>query len=227
MTIGHTCASGVPWMETRSGTPVNIFDPDPGTIRLADIAWGLARLPRFNGQTCLPWNVAAHSLLAEHLAPPGTPDDARLAILLHDAHEYVTGDIITPVKQALAAYFDLDIVSDLSRNIQRAIHIAAGIIASPDLSRDAIKTADMTALALERRELVQASGRDWGIPLPDVSRLRLERRWCSSKYARRDFTARCRTLIQRCGTIPAETFIAGLYRPQSRQPDQGASEETA
>src|SRR5690606_34633187 len=85
------------WVLTHSGQKVDLLDPDPSTIRLEDIAWHLAHINRFTGGA--PWSVAAHSILTVRLAHDAnlTPYQ-RLWLLLHDAHEYVTGDIPHPMK---------------------------------------------------------------------------------------------------------------------------------
>ena len=89
-----------------SGRRLDLIDPSPLDVEIADIAHGLARVARWNGQTRGPeiFSVAQHSLLVEAMfaaADAGAPRAARLAALLHDAPEYVIGDMISPFKAAI------------------------------------------------------------------------------------------------------------------------------
>src|SRR6201996_9413310 len=94
------------WQRMLSGRRLNLIDPSPLDIEIADIAHGLARVARWNGQTSGPhvFSVAQHTLLVEAVMREKTPRiDAtyRLAALLHDAPEYVIGDMISPFKAVL------------------------------------------------------------------------------------------------------------------------------
>src|SRR5438128_8875636 len=94
------------WQRMLSGRRLDLLDPSPLDIEIEDIAHGLARVARWNGQTKGPhaFSVAQHSLLVENLTAmlePAVDRDARLAALLHDAPEYVIGDMISPFKAAL------------------------------------------------------------------------------------------------------------------------------
>jgi hypothetical protein len=81
---------------------INLLHPKPSDIRLEDIAYGLAHLPRFNGQTTFVYSVAHHSMLVAKLAQRMFGDDATVrAAFLHDAAEAYIGDVISPVKWAL------------------------------------------------------------------------------------------------------------------------------
>ena len=102
------------WQRMLSGRRLDLLDPTPLDIEIEDIAHGLAFVARWNGQTQgdFAYSVAEHSLLVEmiyHRLCPGSPVKWRLAALLHDAPEYVIGDMISPVKAAMGAgYGDLD-----------------------------------------------------------------------------------------------------------------------
>src|SRR5918999_1647585 len=91
------------WQRMLSGRRLDLLNPSPLDVEIEDIAHGLARVARWNGQTVGPhiFSVAQHSLLVEaiaaHLDRDLTPS-ARLTILLHDAPEYVIGDVISPFK---------------------------------------------------------------------------------------------------------------------------------
>src|ERR1700756_5230806 len=94
------------WQRMLSGRRLDLIDPSPLDVEIGDIAHGLARVARWNGQTRGPeiFSVAQHSLLVEALfaaAEVSPPAQARLAALLHDAPEYVIGDMISPFKAAI------------------------------------------------------------------------------------------------------------------------------
>src|SRR5436309_6343471 len=104
MTAGKTSpkqAKAAPraWQRMLSGRRLDLLDPSPLDIEMADIAHGLARVARWNGQTegAHIFSVAQHSLLVEQMAQQRMPLDrkSRLAALLHDAPEYVIGDMIS------------------------------------------------------------------------------------------------------------------------------------
>src|SRR5699024_9086940 len=115
------------WQRMLSGRRLDLLDPTPLDIEIEDIAHGLAFVARWNGQTHGDWaySVAEHSLLVEHIHARDNPDAApgwRLAALLHDAPEYVIGDMISPVKAALGpGYADLDV------RLAEAIHRRFGL----------------------------------------------------------------------------------------------------
>jgi 5'-deoxynucleotidase YfbR-like HD superfamily hydrolase len=94
------------WQRMLSGRRLDLIDPSPLDVEIADIAHGLARVARWNGQTRGPeiFSVAQHSLLVDAIFSAGAPHAGRgerLAALLHDAPEYVIGDMISPFKAAI------------------------------------------------------------------------------------------------------------------------------
>src|SRR5471030_756120 len=96
------------WQRMLSGRRLDLLDPSPMDIEIDDIAHGLARVARWNGQTLgqHAFSVAQHTLLVEDIARLIAPDlgpQGRLAVLLHDAPEYVIGDMISPFKALLGA----------------------------------------------------------------------------------------------------------------------------
>ena len=100
------------WQRMLSGRRLDLIDPSPLDVEIADIAHGLARVARWNGQTRGPeiFSVAQHSLLVEAIfaaEAPAPPRAARLAALLHDAPEYVIGDMISPFKAAIGGDYKL------------------------------------------------------------------------------------------------------------------------
>jgi 5'-deoxynucleotidase YfbR-like HD superfamily hydrolase len=120
-----------------SGRRLDLIDPSPVDIEIADIAHGLARVARWNGQTRGPeiFSVAQHSLLVEALFAAGQfspPRQERLAALLHDAPEYVIGDMISPFKAAIGGDY-----KRIEARLQRAIHIRFGLPA--ELTADLVK----------------------------------------------------------------------------------------
>ena len=137
-----------------SGRRLDLLDPSPLDIEIADIAHGLARTARWNGQTHgrHVFSVAQHSLLVEAVARARVPrlDHAtRRALLLHDAPEYVIGDMISPFKAVIG-----DAYKAVERRLLTAIHLRFGLPAElPDASVKLIKAADRGAAALEATRL--------------------------------------------------------------------------
>jgi len=133
-----------------SGRRLDLLDPTPFDIEIEDIAHGLAFVARWNGQTQgeWPYSVAEHSLLVERLftrIDSQASQADRLAALLHDAPEYVIGDMISPVKAAIGpGYKDLDI------RLTAAIHRRFGLPAIlPASLKKRIKQADRISARLE------------------------------------------------------------------------------
>jgi 5'-deoxynucleotidase YfbR-like HD superfamily hydrolase len=98
------------WQRMLSGRRLDLLDPSPLDIEIEDIAHGLARVARWNGQTHGPhiFSVAQHSLLVEAIVPhldSKLAAQARLFILLHDAPEYVIGDMISPFKAVIGSTY--------------------------------------------------------------------------------------------------------------------------
>lgn len=94
------------WQRMLSGRRLDLLAPDPGDIDIQDIAHGLARVARWNGQTLgdSAFSVAQHCCIVADIVEalaPGSAPAARLAALLHDAPEYVIGDLISPFKAAI------------------------------------------------------------------------------------------------------------------------------
>src|SRR5437660_9808047 len=110
------------WQRMLSGRRLDLLDPSALDVEIEDIAHGLARVARWNGQTSGPhiFSVAQHTLLVEAIARRRTSLDqrARLAILLHDAPEYVIGDMITPFKSVLG-----DAYKAVEKRLLAAIHL--------------------------------------------------------------------------------------------------------
>lgn len=136
------------WQRMLSGRRLDLLDPTPVDVEIEDIAHGLSRVARWNGQTAGHWaySVAQHSLLVEAIAgQQGLPERWWLAALLHDAAEYVVGDLVTPFKSAVGLDY-----KDLEDRIGAAIRIRFGLPASlPKTAATVIKRADQAAAWLE------------------------------------------------------------------------------
>ncbi len=137
------------WQRMLSGRRLDLLDPTPLDIEIEDIAHGLAFVARWNGQTRgdWPYSVAEHSLLVEQIFAHQSEQPAkwRLAALLHDAPEYVIGDMISPVKAAVGpGYGELDL------RLTAAVHLRFGLPAViPAPIKKAIKSADRISAWLE------------------------------------------------------------------------------
>jgi hypothetical protein len=161
------------WQRMLSGRRLDLIDPSPLDIEIADIAHGLARVARWNGQTSGAhiFSVAQHTLLVEAVMRAQTPrsdEKLRLAALLHDAPEYVIGDMISPFKAVLGGDYKL-----VEKRLLSAIHIRFGL--PPELNpaiTAQIKNADRGAAYLEATRLAGFSeaearrlfGRDPALP---------------------------------------------------------------
>jgi 5'-deoxynucleotidase YfbR-like HD superfamily hydrolase len=169
------------WQRMLSGRRLDLLDPAPRDIEIEDIAHGLARVARWNGQTvgAHAFSVAQHALLVEEIAATMHPDLSRrwrLAALLHDAPEYVIGDLISPFKAAIG----LDYKAFETRLLE-AIHRRFGLPPLlPDRITMAIKTADRIAAYYEATQLAgftePEANRYFGVPrgVPEALRARLE-----------------------------------------------------
>lgn len=146
------------WQRMLSGRRLDLLDPSPLDIEIEDIARGLSFQARWNGQTRgeHPYSVAEHSLLVEELFAALYPRAAarwRLAALLHDAPEFVIGDMISPVKAAVGPGY-----RELDARLMAAIHLRFGLPAElPVRIKQQIKRADRVSAWLEA---VQIAGFD-------------------------------------------------------------------
>ncbi|MBK5933928.1 hypothetical protein C8N32_10424 [Rhodovulum imhoffii] len=162
------------WQRMLSGRRLDLLDPTPVDIEVEDIAHGLAFVARWNGQTegDYPYSVAEHSLLVEQIFArivPQAPAKWRLAALLHDAPEYVIGDMISPVKAAVGPEYGA-----LDARLAAAIHIRFGLPATvPVRIKRQIKRADRVSARLEATQIAGFSAteanRFFGKPDPDLS----------------------------------------------------------
>jgi 5'-deoxynucleotidase YfbR-like HD superfamily hydrolase len=142
------------WQRMLSGRRLDLLDPTPMDVEVEDIAHGLAFVARWNGQTTgnFAYSVAEHSLLVEQiflrLVPKATPAQ-RLTALMHDAPEYVIGDMISPVKASVGPGYE-----ELDKRLTAAIHIRFGLPAiTPVALKKQIKKADKVSAWLEATQL--------------------------------------------------------------------------
>jgi 5'-deoxynucleotidase YfbR-like HD superfamily hydrolase len=188
------------WQRMLSGRRLDLLDPSPLDVEIADIAHGLARVARWNGQTSGThiFSVAQHTLLVEAVMRAQSPRiDARvrLATLLHDAPEYVIGDMISPFKAVLG-----DDYKAVEKRLLAAIHIRFGLppVLPDDVTRQ-VKNADRGAAYLEATALAgfaeteakRLFGRDPG--LTETTRQDYLTPWSAAKAEKR-FLARFKTL---------------------------------
>ncbi len=188
------------WQRMLSGRRLDLLDPTPMDIEIEDIAHGLAFVARWNGQTHgdYPYSVAEHSLLVEALYTrlyPKAPVKWQLAALLHDAPEYVIGDMISPVKASVGEGY-----GELDERLTTAIHVRFGLPAKTPVSiKKAIKRADKISAWLEATQIagfsVEESNKLFGIPDPDIIR-GLDIHLRPPLDVRKAFTARHEELLE-------------------------------
>jgi 5'-deoxynucleotidase YfbR-like HD superfamily hydrolase len=161
------------WQRMLSGRRLDLLDPTPVDIEIDDIAHGLAFVARWNGQTKgnFAYSVAEHSLLVETLygrINPKAPVKWRLAALLHDAPEYVIGDMISPVKSAIGPSY-----GELDARLTAAIHLRFGLPATlPVTVKKQIKKADHISAWMEAVQIAgfteQEASKLFGKPSLDI-----------------------------------------------------------
>ena len=195
------------WQRMLSGRRLDLLDPSPFDIEIDDIAHGIARVARWNGQTVGEhgFSVAQHSLVVEEVAvhlQPALAPKWRLTALLHDAPEYVIGDMISPFKAALGVDY-----KTFEAKLEAAIHVRFGLPAlTPEPVKALIKLADRTSAYFEAVQLAgfaeDEARRLFGAP-PDDWRVALTP-WPTGEAQAR-FVQRFHTLAEAAG---AETPAA-------------------
>lgn len=137
------------WQRMLSGRRLDLLDPSPLDVELSDIAHGLARVARWNGQTAgdHAFSVAQHCLVVESIFRhfnEATPGDCLMA-LLHDAPEYVIGDMISPFKAVVGGGY-----KTVEKRLEAAVHLRFGLPPHPSRElKDKIKKADTIAAYFE------------------------------------------------------------------------------
>ena len=194
------------WQRMLSGRRLDLLDPTPMDIEIEDIAHGLAFVARWNGQTRgdWPYSVAEHSLLVEVIftrSNPGIAARWQLAALLHDAPEYVIGDMISPVKAAVGPGYGA-----LDERLTAAVHLRFGLpISLPGPIKKAIKTADKISAWMEAVQIAGFSegeaDRFFGKPDPLILR-GLEIKLRPPAVVRADYVLRHEALLEACTVQP-------------------------
>jgi 5'-deoxynucleotidase YfbR-like HD superfamily hydrolase len=188
------------WQRMLSGRRLDLLDPTPVDIEIEDIAHGLAFVARWNGQTHgdFAYSVAEHSLLVEVIfgrIVPNAPAKWRLAALLHDAPEYVIGDMISPVKAAVGPGYGA-----LDERLEAAVHIRFGLPAKvPPAVKKQIKKADRVSAWMEAVQIAgfEAAEADRFFGKPDPALMQgLEITLRPPVEVRTDFTARHAELLE-------------------------------
>jgi 5'-deoxynucleotidase YfbR-like HD superfamily hydrolase len=192
------------WQRMLSGRRLDLLDPSPLDIEIEDIAHGLARVARWNGQTIgdHAFSVAQHSVVVEEIAAhirPGLPARWRLAALLHDAPEYVIGDMISPFKAALGLDYHT-----FEERLETAIHVRFGLPARvPAEIKALIKTADRACAFFEATQIagfgLEESFEFFGRPPPGYA-LRIEPMAASVAQSR--YLERYHVLAEAAGFAP-------------------------
>ena len=187
------------WQRMLSGRRLDLLDPTAVDIEIGDIAHGLACVARWNGQTFgdWPYYVAEHSLLVEAIfarLEPKAPAKRRLAALLHDAPEYVIGDMISPVKAAVGPGYGA-----LDDRLAAAIHFRFGLPAAVPLKiKRQIKRADRVSAWMEATQIagfsVAEADKFFGKPDPVLTE-GLDIHLRPPVEVRRDFTDRHQALL--------------------------------
>uniref|UniRef100_UPI0040488836 hypothetical protein n=1 Tax=Yoonia sp. TaxID=2212373 RepID=UPI0040488836 len=187
------------WQRMLSGRRLDLLDPTPMDIEVEDIAHGLAFVARWNGQTIgdFAYSVAEHALLVTEIFTaqnPNAPVKWQLAALLHDAPEYVIGDMISPVKAAVGPNYGV-----LDDRLMAAIHIRFGLPAQlPIAIKKQIKKADKISAWLEAVQIAgfttSEADKFFGKIDPNLAKT-LQIRLRPPIEVRRDFTAKHHALL--------------------------------
>ncbi|WP_273184383.1 HD family hydrolase [Hyphomonas adhaerens] len=190
------------WQRMLSGRRLDLAHPSPMDVEIEDIAHGLARVARWNGQTKgrNAFSVAEHSVIVEQICrelDPAMSAKHRLMALLHDSPEYVIGDMISPFKALLGEGY-----KDIEGRLQEAIHIRFGLPpVTPVRLKKSIKKADLICAWFEATQLAgfeeDEANRFFVVP-PDGVRLRLTPK--SATDAQEAFLARFHEIMTEIGT---------------------------
>lgn len=155
-----------PWTQTHSGAAVDLINVSAAQLHIPDLMRSICRLPRYLAHTkgIEPWTVGAHCLLvADILEHLGAPPLVQFGGLVHDLPEAIYGDMPSPVGRALAELGGGEAWAKLRAAVDAAVLTKVDV---PGLSIEhpLVKRADLIALAIERRDLMEACERDWNLP---------------------------------------------------------------
>lgn len=145
-------------MLTATGREFDLALPNPAAVMADDLAHALAQINRFTGHARRPYSVAEHSLLVVEICERLMHINAHglMAALMHDAHEAYCNDVSTPAKRQVGAAWDM-----FEHRLERTVRCAFGLHAAAYEHREAIKQADLIALATERAQLLPPHGDVW------------------------------------------------------------------
>lgn len=146
------------WMLMASGLDLDLVYPTPGKIVFANIAHSLAQINRFHGHARRPYSVAEHSLLVCDIAERefGLDVHGRLAALMHDAHESITNDLSSPAKAVVGEGW-----ARFEGRMERLVRACFALHTAFFAYGDALRQADLIALATERQQLMHLDGPIW------------------------------------------------------------------
>lgn len=154
-----------PEVETAAGHLVHLLEPKTEQIHFGDIAQSLAGIARYNNHTMgvIPYSVAQHSVWCAVQASNmyGLDDTTVMNVLLHDAHEAYTGDIVSPLKHIPEIYA---VLKPIELKLQAVILQALAVPAPDPVARRIIHKIDIMARAVEAWHLMPSRGSDWGHP---------------------------------------------------------------
>lgn len=192
------------WQRMLSGRRLDLLDPSPLDVELIDIAHGLARVARWNGQTSgdHAFSVAQHSLVVEDIFRrfnDARPQECLMA-LLHDAPEYVIGDMISPFKAALGVSYKA-----FEARLEDAIHVRFGLPPkTPVPIKKLIKSADKACAFFEATQLAGFNEKEalgfFGAPPPGYD---LVIDPLPASVAQQRYLERYRILAEAVGILPA------------------------
>lgn len=142
------------WITTYSGRDMGLMPIDfitPGDLTYKEVAHSLAHINRYSGHTSRPYSVAEHSLMCASIAnAKGASPAHQLCVLMHDAHECITGDVTSPVKQMIGPAWHA-----FETDIQQKVLNSFGLYGAFMECMDLVKLCDLTALASERAALLE------------------------------------------------------------------------
>ncbi|MDP2128159.1 MAG: HD family hydrolase [Pseudohongiella sp.] len=171
------------WIETSSGSSIDLINPKSYQIKIWDIAHALSHICRFGGHCRWHYSVAQHSVLVSYLVPV----EFALEALLHDAAEAYLGDVVRPLK----VNGDMEGYRAAEKLMEAAIIETFGI---GDISHPLIKLADMQMLAAEREVLLTDKKSLWQC-LEGVSPAPLKIEKLTPEQAREMFMARLQEIL--------------------------------
>ncbi len=151
------------WILTNGARAFDLLNPRAENVLTTDIAHALSLVCRFNGHCAWHYSVAQHSLLVAYIIEKegGTPEE-QLAGLLHDATEAYVGDMVRPLKEGMREFYESHSLVSLFDEVERRAWVAICLRFDIDpVLPDCVKTADLVALATEKRDLMPEHPEPW------------------------------------------------------------------